>query len=396
MMKKKILVVTENEQELRCLDEISKRISELYCDADMVHISLNSLYLQTPPEMYQELGLQCVDLFEDVKLNKPFPFLSGGEKIRFVRRYMGKIEDLVRNADAVITGIDGTLQRAFVSKAKKHNRKAFQILISLVFDQDMRASTLKDKIIFSVLSMFNKNYYYYGKICSAPFEKVFVCGDVVKEALISGGVKSDKIVVSGIPRFASLYSNNRADECNTNKFRILYLCGAYGWHRDYDGEHIEKHAMETVLDVVNGRDDVHVTFKIHPRADLKCYEWLKPNNRVSLENSCNLVEMYPSHDLVVSLRSTCMFESVVAGTPALALMTSMDRDIDKDYFKEIEKCIEPVCVDEFEVKFNSYLDDKSQLNDLRAKEKRAVARYISPRSVFSADSIAREIIRSIG
>lgn len=395
MSKKKILILSENRQELECLNDIANEIVKHLPTAEITHVSLDRFYFQDAETYFKDKGLNYIELDYKEVLSTPFPFLNGKDKFEIIRYCMPQIIKLVKDVDAVICGIDGSFQRAFVSKAKKYGKKTFQLLISLIFDQDMKTTNLKDRMIFSILSMFNMNYYYYGKICSAEFDRVYVCGGVVKEALLAGGVREDVIRVSGIPRFASLFESCEMKKSKAGKFRILYISGAFGWHRDYEGESIERYALGKLVEIIERDARFEFTIKMHPRADMKCYEWLNDNNHIRIETNRDLAELYSQNDIVMSLRSTCMFESIVNGTPALSLTTSLDRPIDKQYLNEIGKCIALVNVDEMESRLLEYVSDRVELNELLTKEKLNIDRYISANSKESARYIAVDILDNI-
>ena len=225
-------------------------------------------------------------------------------------------------------------------------------------------------------------------------DKIFVSGETTKETMIIDGIKKDKIVVSGIPRFGALFKENKYIKTKkSRRINMLFLGSAFRWHGMVK---LEKEEKEILLQLEGfakvNRDIVDIFLKKHPRDNIaKNYQFLKNINIVE-NNKLNNYEIIQEFDLIIcaNLISTLIFESLCLNKMCIFLFPNKNDKIANEKKLRESVLIGKNFTDLKNILINIY-NNKID-NRLYGNNKNY---YISERSEFSDEIISKNIINEV-
>lgn len=290
----KFLFLSPNQQCLKNLIPIAKKIQKK--DHSVTFLNLDSVYKQNTSQRitnFDEIGL-------DIRSNQAFYFLDKIGKLKLLFKIYIESKKIPEFTHVII-GSMGTPEYLIAKRLKKKNEaKIYLIQDSILFNAEKKGRLSYVRNLIS-------GGQHRKEIC----EKIFTSGEATKEVLMQDGVSSDKIIVSGIPRFKYIFDKiSKQKNDSAEKKDVLFLTSAFKWHDSKKGDNREKKQLKIIdrLEKVCKSNGLHLTVRLHPRLYLKpecCYAHIEHQD-VPLEESID------DHKYIVSAHavSTVLLESL--------------------------------------------------------------------------------------
>jgi UDP-N-acetylglucosamine 2-epimerase len=154
-------------------------------------------------------------------------------------------------------------------------------------------------------------------------DKMAVFGEKEKQHLVDGGADSEKIVVTGQPRFDEITMrkrNLRNESCRKfgldDKKKIIIFGAQPPQSQVIINANIE--FVETINQIINSGDErFEFVVKLHPRMEKEDFPALPENVKVFKE--VNLYDLFDCCDLLVTCYSTVGLEAVFLGCPCISI-----------------------------------------------------------------------------
>lgn len=211
---------------------------------------------------------------------------------------------------------------------KKYHPSIVFISNEMKFEGRLYAKYCKNKQIPTIYIPHAAFPVYDEIITKRDFGYITVPGDRDKEYLLKTGVKENKIIITGRPRYEKFYRGQKKKlteikdingkdiyKFKPNKFTILFTTSPI----DYKSR--EKQLL-TVLDSIKKLNLIdNLIIKLHPSENEKWYETKlnELNLNPTIVKECNILELINSSDLLLSRVSTTILEAMLVGTPSILL-----------------------------------------------------------------------------
>lgn len=155
--------------------------------------------------------------------------------------------------------------------------------------------------------------------------KIAVSGDFNKELLIRQGISSDKMVVTGLPRLDSIYTQNREKDAFIQRLEsqkdrqiVLFLPDASDIHQFIS----TKTYRQTIYDTINScrqLPEVQLVIKPHPYEDHEIYGSIleKLDYDALIYKGSNLHDLIRASDVVITGISTTGLETLILNKPLI-------------------------------------------------------------------------------
>lgn len=285
-MPKRLICVCHNSQQYQNIIGV---IDFFQLDGDIIFLDLGGVVGWSPPISSR----YCVYKIA-IPENKNFHLspLIIKLKLLYQMKSLNVRKDLKKENDKFIGlfGVFGPLEKKIAEIYGINEEDSFLIQDAIYFSK-------AEKSVKGYL----RNYFLYAaKHRFQKLSKIFVSGCYTKNKFIKEGVKKEKIVNLGIPRFQ--YEDKEIKGKNLGLKNVLYLGGAWAWHGYHDMQIVE---TQLFLDLSKKCREEAINFfvKEHPRGERTPDE---------IENK-QVEELSREETLVVSYCSTLMFELAAKG-----------------------------------------------------------------------------------
>ena len=406
----KLLIVSESQHEVESLFPVAeqlKRISE--GKVQFTFGSLDKFYFQNVSSLLTKFNAPYFDIIPRRTLNKPITNYKEIVEIWTVWINQARIGRLIKDFDAVFCGFDGMLQRILIAEAKAQKKPAFQIINALEFQQPPALNSrthallqVRKLIKLAMIHWLNCKFIRVpGDIGFGGCDLIFVMGQHVKDVLISKGLRGSRIVVSGLPRFSYIFSdefkkNQGQSVSNKKSFDMLFLPGSFLWHHDIIGHEKQQYQLQELVKLTKilGKD-YRLLIKIHPREDEKFYDWISENDQIKiLPKDFDLYRAIDDASIVLTVMSTGMFEAIALQRIAVVLEFPLIKQSRKSIlnpaaYEPIVTVYTPNALKNLVLEVSK---NQSCYDDLLAKEIGILNYYIDPKTPYAAEEIAREIL----
>ncbi|MDD5687497.1 MAG: CDP-glycerol glycerophosphotransferase family protein [Elusimicrobia bacterium] len=158
-------------------------------------------------------------------------------------------------------------------------------------------------------------------------DKAAIFGNYTKQCLEKIGVKKEKLVISGQPRFDSLVkiTNEREIVCNKyniqSKNKIILFTSQPNHPGAFSSETVRRNAIETVYSLIDNITDAVLIVKPHPDEKMQYHRSLKLKNNtgkiILVDRRDNLYELIKACDLLITFFSTTAIEAMISNKPVL-------------------------------------------------------------------------------
>lgn len=235
---------------------------------------------------------------------------------------------------------DFNYKREILLKNRTHNRMKFFLNLPLQLLRFLKSKkSLKYKIntIWFELKHGKKGTKtIYG---TGESTKIAVFGDSTKEFLVSMGVNSNKIVITGSPKFDPLFfknqevKNQETNKRNNNPKKVLVLTQPMVEAGFWTGKQRESF-IRSIIDSTSNIDNIELIFKLHPLEHKVDYEKIvKFHRNVEVIKNSPLDDIIQSSDLCITIFSTAGLEAMILKKPLIII--NLFNDICLQIFKEM-------------------------------------------------------------
>lgn len=255
-------------------------------------------------------------------LETSFPKQSRFAQFLTIRNLRLELENLVQDIDILIFGNDGAPERLMAKKVQDCGGKAVMLLDGFLLGWPDRGWQRFVKVLKRdmnrALGWFIPNYYLPSLIGQSKMDLICVMHDTVADVLRSQGVKAPIEVVT-LPRHDSLVKtvHEIKKRANHNKLHVLYVTGAWAWHRCFKEESYQQSdIMDMVAFASEHKDSANVKIRIHPRDEIDNYKAYTQTGNFSIGTaSIPIAEDLAWADCLVTARSSMLLEAVMVGVP---------------------------------------------------------------------------------
>lgn len=340
----------------------------------------------------------------DIKLSTPisFAFLSSFKKIVFLRRFIKYITQLdCQDYEYFIYGNDGALQRVFISKYKSARhylildgmisdytfsfKSIFRHSDDLLTDIKRKARNMLKFLLNKIFAYLPYNYYFPSDVGCSDLDKIFVLSDYINNIIQSQRIKETSIITSGMPRYRFLKDDNF--QVN-NHLKIVYITEAFIWHNDSFSDRLQHKTIKLLVDKLkqSHAHDFRLTIRVHPRDEIKNYDYLQNESFVIIEDSkVNIYETINRSNVILAVNSTVMLEALSIDKKVIFLF------FNNEYWRyEKSFLTDPI----FKKVFNTNeLVAELMTEDSSVKQDK-LKFYFNPNAEKSIDIIVNEIIKN--
>jgi hypothetical protein len=396
-LRKKVLFFPQNKTHLDNMSPVANALQAKGYDVSF--LSASNIYKQNI--YYDSFPFQIINI--DLSTPVSFAFLSSFRKIIFLRNFVEYISLLrFNNYDYFIYGNDGALQRVFIAKYRRV--KHFLILDGMISDytfsmlsifrfSDNPINDLKRKVRDILKSVLNKifaylpyNYYFPSDVGCSDLDKIFVLSDYINNAIYNQRIKKTDIITSGMPRYKFLNKNSLIDSPVKN---IVYITEAFIWHNDRFSDVLQHKTIKLLVNHLksNNSYDVKLTVRVHPRDDVRNYDYLFNESFVSVEDSqINIYETIQNSNIILGVNSTVMLEALYVEKKVIFLF------FNNEYWRYERSFL----TDLF---FKKVFSEKELMTELMvendcAVEKEKLEYYFNPNPEKSVDIIVNAITKN--
>jgi len=333
-VRKHLLFICENRQEVSSLIPIANEIRELSCGLIQCSFaSQDALYCQGVNEALQEAGMEVCLLPYPVRLSKPFAFNRMIQRFRVwvLLATNRQIAQVMQYYDGLVCGVDSTPARMLIAEARRLGKPSFQVIVSLYFGPDHlplidRYLKRAKYLLRSGLGLLLKTDFLAlpNRIAGSGCDRIFVMGKRVKEALVRDGVPEKSVLVCGVPRFQRLFALSKARKIlhqPRKTIDILYISGSYVSHGMSTQHKLQQRQIQEIIEYLSrsGLGRYRLIVKIHPRESKEYYTWLTKYPglvRVVQGNTDPYKAILNSH-VVVTICSTLSYEAILLNRPVI-------------------------------------------------------------------------------
>jgi hypothetical protein len=386
--------LAQNKQDMEnilpIMSEISKR-----GNAHPIFISLDAFFHQGCEQILQNYKVDIHRIEPKKAMKNSFYLLSMPKKLRVIIENRRRIRNKCDDINALVCSSDGALERIFINKMRHDGKKTYLLLNGLIIAEEQ--NTLKENFR-RIISSIGLSELFPSEIGQGGCSKIFVPGEYVRQQLIKRNLPRENIFVTGIPRFgplaermmnASSIKTKHAIERQKSIYSIMYLMGAWDWHRDFLRSEQEWLQLQQ-LDEIIGRwsDKVSLTIRTHPRSSQREIDRLGGLYHAAVTDAVqSLEESITSVDAILAVVSTGLLEAIAA--QKLAIIIDLNCILHEDALEPFRQA-GIVCVTEiadFEFLVDQIVHKHLLIRSLWKREENAFRIFVSAKSVNSHLSI---------
>lgn len=405
---KRFLFFPQNETHVQNLLPVAKRIED--SGAEVVWFNASDIFKQYIFKELPELKQIVPNTIPAVSFYR----MGAKEQLKFIGEFRKYLKaNPIKGFDALIISNDGALQRAVYAHMRPV--KLFYILDAIITDNtfslfdalkhsehkghDIR-DYIKLKTKLSMMRLFRYlpfNYYFPSEIGTVKADKMFVMSDYVREILQTRGLSKKDIVVSGLPRFAPIFSKYRRTEpqLRTGKLRLMLLTQSPAWHGDQLLAEIQLVHLHDVLKTIDeyrreNQLDLELVLKIHPRDKAEAWDKYFQEFPFMVRPEKPLYEELQNVDSVLAASSTVLVESMALGC-RIGVIMMMGR-----YWRYKRSFVSHPEIPKFETReaLHKYLGELVASKERTEMPKEVVEHFISFDCEKADETIANEIMAS--
>jgi len=400
---KNILLVCREMSSVENLLPVGEKLKELSKGLlDYTVIPLDEFYFQGLERILQEKRIPYLKVNSSSRLAKPIPFCNRTERFSIYLRNYKKIIQIVRGYNAVVVAGNNIPERMFAMAAEDQGKPVFFIHPALIFERPKKDSSeflISTRIktgIRKILSRVGVDFFRgtRGKLYDG-YSKIFVAGNHNKKVLIKQGEIPSKIIPSGIPRYSKLFKQEKSKiPPKKEPFTALYATGAFLWHHDQESHLAQQQQLLHICKIIDALGERYrLIVKLHPREREDYYDWLLNWKEVifSKEDIYRLIE---KSNLILAIGSSVLLEAVLLNK-LTAAVSFFHRDFSfypTPLWSFIPVIKSPSELKKFILKINS---DKNIYSQIVKKEKKILPEFIDPKTPFSAEIIAKQILKEV-
>jgi hypothetical protein len=306
MIRKKLIFVPQNEnQRVNFIELANEMIDRGFIDAD-------NIIFVTIQKAFYDVILKYIIEFKEIKLDwqstKPIYRMELLERLKNIMLNIRRLRNLtILKGNILIVGNDGAIQRYL-----NHffNPSRLYIVCDTIIGPQSKKYILY-KIVFDIASKLKLSHYFPGLSFHTKNDGIFICNQNSKNLLLDRGVLSP-IYVSKMP----IHNKNkrkfqeRKSLKSSNKINILYVTGAYIWHRKSFEDCCQMQDVGDLASYFGRKSECHVKIRIHPREDVAGYAWVEkkfPN--ISISYKTPLIDDFLWCDKLLTAASSVAHES---------------------------------------------------------------------------------------
>lgn len=291
-------------------------------------------------------NIDCKMLYS-YKFHRAFTYSLIDKSVFAVKEMLEK-----ERPDVVVVGDDGSVNATFIKIAKDMGIPSLAIQVGMLSEKEFEGSIdilrTKNYFLWRFISLISNNTIVRKLTLSIGWrtrvldwglsgtDKIAVFGDFYKKLLISRGVPSDKISVTGYVLLDELfhYVSNHSEQLIKSK-----IYNKIGIDKEkhlitlitqplVEDEVWTKKQYEIFLNIIRNairkNNSLHLVIKPHPREELQKYRSIINNlpfrNRVKiLDKNFDLTELLIASDVVIMSQSTVAYWALVTRKPMISV-----------------------------------------------------------------------------
>jgi hypothetical protein len=222
-----------------------------------------------------------------IQIDKPFYLLNVFKRLFTSILFAIEVSKIKEKYDIVICGRIGIIEYIIIKHFKKSGAKAFSINDSILIYHEQRS--LFKKIRLAIYGFTTRQ-----NIC----DKIFVSGLISKNTLIKDGVSENKIIVTGLPRFAKYFKNTSIVNENNITQKVLILTGAHKWNGYFEWQKDQEKFLKKINQLPQSQYEINV--KPHPR---DTFDFSTVKNLNILPKNSKIDEEIINNDIIISVTS---------------------------------------------------------------------------------------------
>jgi len=360
-----------------------------------IFISLDAFFHQECEQILQNYEIDICRIKPKRGMHSSFYLLSMPKKLRVIIDNRRQIRNQCNAFDALVCSSDGALERIFINGIRREGKKSYLVMNGLIFAEEQ--NTLKESFR-RIISSLGLSELFPSELGQGRCSKIFVPGEYVLQQLIKRNLPSEKISVTGIPRFSQIARRMVSHsqimpkeelEGQKIKFIIMYLLGAWDWHGEFyrsEKEWMQLQQLDEIIGTLG--DEVALKIRIHPRSSQREIGRLDDLNHASVTDAeHSLEESILTVDAVIAVFSTGFLEAIAA--QKLAIVCDLTGILREDAIETFRKtglaCVTEIT--EFELLVNQIIHKPRFINSLWKREEDAFWMFVSANSVKSHLSI---------
>jgi len=328
-----VLYLVQNDTHLKNFHRKMTK-SDIYIDI----ASLTGQRLDYSGVSGKELVLNCVE--------SEFYRLNAFQRIRYLIRFWRANRRILASisVDSIVIGNDGAIQRLILDSIKNRGVPVDMWLDGLIELRTKYRLNYAKVALGRLFEHFGISYFVpsvigtYGRL-----RALYVMDQCVKDEYLplANFVSQEKVRVTQFPRHKLLIeiaSRSHKLRAPGQKKRILYLTSAWLFH-GYDSEHqAQLNHIRSLMDVFLESDEFEFSVRIHPRESHLNYDFLPAGCLSSVEN---YEEDLCGSDIILSARSTGLFEAAKIGLPVYIYNDGFGERFVNGFYKTLERIDSP-------------------------------------------------------
>lgn len=247
---------------------------------------------------------------------KPFYRSGSWSRVRICGRFKSWARESIGSFDHVVIGNDGALQKIIVKavRAKNAHCRVTIMLDGLLTREKGVRGRMKRGVQRLAERLGIEEFVPSTVGLSRLVDDITVMHPSVADVLCFHGVPEENINVSPLPRHAAIrFTGQRVV---SEKRRVLFLGSAFLWHGERTG-HGKQAADFDAFGAFAGRSIQHeCRLRIHPRDDISYYPHIDGTRLQLSTGSQSLESDLEWADIVLSSRSSGLFDATLAGRRA--------------------------------------------------------------------------------
>jgi len=188
-----------------------------------------------------------------------------------------------------------------------------------------------------------------------------------------------------MPRYKFLKDDN--SQVN-GPLKIVYITEAFIWHNDSFSDILQHKTIKLLVSQLkqNEANDFRLTVRVHPRDEIKNYDYLLNESFVTVEDSkVNIYETIHSSNIILAVNSTVMLEALSIDKKVIFLF------FNNEYWRYKKSFLtDPI----FKKVFNTDELMSELMIDSISVKKEKLKFYFNPNAEESVDIIVNEIVKN--
>lgn len=307
-----------------------------------------------------------------VSTTKSFYLLKQLDRIRIILRLL--ITPLKSTYKYLLTGRIGILEYVVIKKLLKNNEatKVYSIQDAIIIYPESNSAWKR-----------LRKYLYFTKNRLNICDRIYVSGDVTKESMIYDGVDSEKIIVTGLPRFNVV--EKHIDENLDSSKVFLFITGAHRWNGFTKWGRFQEDTIDVIKNIFQPASGYEIWIKQHPRDD---YAIESDSIKVINDKSIKVEDVLNQVDYIFASvsPSTILFQAINMGKKVFFVEYENLSPI-MPMYETMKKYIPTINISELKNYIEKVLDDGSII-DISAKDNK----FLKKENSQSIANIVQDIL----